>query len=227
MTPTPTQALLLFGLTARHGQCPQAELMPAVKRADREALEKAKLVAVGKVGRGLGLTLTDDGWAWTAAHLDAALPPAHRALSDMLSRLGEHLSRTGGTLADVIGARTDAGELPAQPAKKKPAIKPAARGKAKAPTQAELRKRIEAAYIAQTRGRKNEMVRLAHLRAELADLDRAVLDGALGRILAGDKQGAGKASLMRHDDPRQLAKADHDAAFAPSGEPFHVLWIAS
>jgi hypothetical protein len=32
---------------------------------------------------------------------------------------------------------------------------------------------------------------------------------------------------MRHDDPGQLDQADHDAAFSPAGEPFHVIWIAS
>jgi hypothetical protein len=50
-----------------------------------------------------------------------------------------------------------------------------------------------------------------------------VLDAALGRILKGDR----KASLMRHDDPRQLDQTDHDAAFNPLGEPYHVLWISS
>ena len=252
MIPTPTQALLLFGLLARHGECPQAELMPAVKKSDREALAKAKLIAVGKVGRGLGLTLADAGWAWTAAHLDAELPPAQRALSDILLRLSEHLRRSGGTLADIIGAKpeTDAGRVtkipsPAKAPARKAALsvgrrKPsagsaegaasasAASGKGKAarrarPTPAALRKRIEAAYLALTDGRKGEMVRLALLRAELADLDRATVDAALGRILQRDK----KASLMRNDDPRQLDRTDHDAAFNPAGEPFHILWIAS
>ena len=112
MNPTPTQTLLLFGLLARHGECPQAELVPAVKKADREALAKAKLIAVGRIGRGVGLTLADAGWAWAAAHLDAELPPPQRTLSDMLVRLGEHLRRSGGTLADVIGAKPGAGPAP-------------------------------------------------------------------------------------------------------------------
>ena len=86
-----------------------------------------------------------------------------------------------------------------------------------------MRKRIESAYLALTHGRKDESVRLARLRAELSDLDRATVDAALGRILKGDK----KAALMRHDDPHQLDQADHDAAFSPAGEPFHVIWITS
>lgn len=224
--------------------------MPAVKKADREALAKAKLITVGKVGRGLALTLADAGWAWTAAHLDAELPSPQRALSDMLVRLGEHLRRDGGTLAEFIGAKP---ELNAGPASTSPAsakakgrttasrgfMRKSSAGSAKAAastspasskansarparaTPAAVRKRIEAAYLALTGGRKGEMVRLALLRNELADLDRATVDAALGRILQGDA----KASLMRNDDPRQLGRADHDAAYNPSGEPFHILWI--
>ena len=252
MNPTPTQALLLFGLLSRHGECPQAELMPAVKKSDREALAKAKLIAVGKVGRGLGLSLADAGWAWTAAHLDAELPPAQRALSDMLVRLGEHLRRSGETLAEIIGAKPEADAEPVakppSPAKaptrktassdgrlkapagsaKSAASTSSANVKGKAarparPTPAAVRKRIEAAYLALTGGRKSEMVRLSLLRGELADLDRKTVDAALQRILQGDE----KASLMRNDDPRQLGRADQDAAFNPTGEPFHIIWIAS
>ena len=239
--PTPAQALLLFGLLARHGACPQAELRPTVKEADRDALVGAKLVGVGKAGRGVALTLTDAGWAWAADHLSAELPPAQRALGDVLARLGAHLTRSGATLADVLGPKPDPeSKSPAagaagrtakpKPAKPKPAAsgkgkatKPAARSRKAAPTQAALRKRVEAAYLALTGGQKNQSVRLARLRAELADLDRVTVDAALGRILKGDR----KASLMRHDDPRQLDASDRDAAFAPGGEPFHLLWIAS
>jgi hypothetical protein len=219
--PTPTQALLLFGLLARHGACAQAELMPKVKKADREALLREKLISGHKVGRGLRLTLADAGWAWTATNLSAALPPGQRTLSDLLARLSEHLARCGATLADFIGSKPE--EIsPPQPARKrgKGGAKPTKR---KPPSPTALRKRIEAAYLALTHGRKNETVRLARLRAELSDLDRATVDGALGRILKGDKT----ASLMRHDDPHQLDQADHDAAFSPAGEPFHVIWIAS
>ena len=116
--PTPTQALLLFGLLARHGECAQAELMPKVKKADREALVTAKLITSGKVGRGLKLTLEDAGWAWTATHLSAALPPAQRTLSDMLARLGEHLAKSGETLADFIGSKPEEISPPQPPAAK-------------------------------------------------------------------------------------------------------------
>jgi hypothetical protein len=220
--PTPTQALLLFGVLARHGTCAQAELMPKVKKADREALIKGKLITAPKVGRGLKLTLEDAGWAWTAAHLSAALPPPQRTLSDVLARLGEHLAKSGETLADFIGSKPEdiSPRQPLWPTRGKSGSKST---KPKPPSSAALRKRIEAAYLALTHGRKNEVVHLSRLRAELSDLDRSTVDAALGRILKGDKT----ASLMRHDDPRQLNQADHDAAFSPAGEPFHVIWIAS
>jgi hypothetical protein len=219
--PTPTQALILFGLLARHGACAQAELKPEVKKADREALVKEKLITDGKVGRGFRLALTDDGWAWTATNLSAALPPAQRTLSNILARLSEHLAKSGETLADFIGSEPE--EILPQPAARKRGKGGAKPTKSKPPSPAALRKRIEAAYLALTNGRKDESVRLASLRAELSDLDRATVDAALSRILKEGK----KATLMRHDDPRQLDQADHEAAFNPAGEPFHVIWIAS
>jgi hypothetical protein len=224
--PTPPQALLLFGILARHGACAQVELMPKVKKADREALVKERLITAPKVGGGFKLALTDDGWAWAPANLSAALPPAQRTLSNILARLSEHLARSSETLADFIGSKPEEILRP-PPARKrgKGAAKPAKpkATKPKAPSPAALRKRIEAAYLTLTDGRKNESVRLARLREKLSDLDRATVDTALGRILKKDK----KASLMRHDDPHQLDQADHDAAFNPAGEPFHVIWIAS
>jgi hypothetical protein len=220
--PTPTQALLVFGVLARHGACAQAELIPKVKKADREVLVKEKLITVSKVGRGLRLMLSDTGWAWTATHLDVALPPAQRTLSDLLMRLDEHLAKSDNTLADFIGRKPE-GLLPEPPSAQKRDKGGASTPSTKALSPVEVRQRIEAAYLKLTHGRKNETVRLAHLREELSDLDRATMDAALGRILKGDK----KALLMRHDDPRQLDEADHDAAFSPAGEPFHVIWISS
>jgi hypothetical protein len=219
--PKPTQALLLFGLLARQGECAQADLLPKVKKADREALVEEKLITVEKLGRGLKLTLADAGWAWTASHLSVELPPAQRTLSDILNRLSEHLERNGETLADFVGSKPQS--VLSQHTKGKPGKGSSASSKTKPPSPAALRKRIEAAYLTLTRGRKNESVSLARLRAELSDLDRITVDAALRRILKGDKT----ASLMRHDDPGQLDQADHDAAFAPAGEPFHVIWISS
>jgi hypothetical protein len=217
----PTQALLLFSVLVRHGVSPQADLVPKVKKFDREDLAKKKLISVEKAGRGFQLTLSDLGWAWVAANLTAELPTPQLTLSLLLRRLDEHLKKTDETLADFIG----------QTPEKAPAVKSSDKvvklrprtGKAKPPTAKALRNRIETAYLELTKGRKNEAVRLALLRKQLSDLDRETVDSALGRILKGDK----KASLLRHDDPHQLETEDHEAAFAPAGEPFHVIWISS
>lgn len=231
--PTPDQALLLFGLLARYGESLQADLVPKVLKADRDQLVKAKLVDVEKVGRGLRLKLSDDGWAWAGDNLSADLPPAQSAMQHFLARLAKHLESTGATLADFIGRAPDGPGIPlaspspppkATPRRKReaaPKTRPPA--KRKPPTATALRKRIEVAYLALTGGLKDESVRLAHLRRELDDLDRKAVDSGLARILKGDR----KASLMRHDDPRQIDKADRDAAFNPAGEPFHLIWIAS
>jgi hypothetical protein len=85
------------------------------------------------------------------------------------------------------------------------------------------RERIEQAYLSITGGRRDEFVRFTELRKKLADLDRPKVDAALRDILKRDAT----ASLAHHDDPRQLARADHDAAFNPYGEPFHGIIISS
>ena len=133
MNVTPTQTLILWSLLARHGHAPQGDLVPAVKKADREALAALGLVALEKRGRSFMLTVTDRGWHWASDHLDAPLPPAFRTLQDWLARTGQHLARTGGTLADLIGPAPEPAPVeaaPRPPAKRtprKPASPPSTR----------------------------------------------------------------------------------------------------
>ena len=224
-SPTANQALMLFSLLARHGEGAQAELALVKPAPDRQALVEAKFISEFKLNRAIMLKLEDAGWAWAAANLSAELPSAQRTLAHFLTRLSEHLARTGATLADFVGPKPPEAVPPVPPQK--------GRGRAtkprtpRPPSAKTLRERIEAAYLGITDNRKNEFVRLKRLRAELSDLDRATVDQGLERILKGDKEGKKMASLMRHDDPRQLDRDDHEAAFNPSGEPFHGLWIAS
>ena len=107
---TPSQALLVFSLVARHGEAAQAEMRPEVKKPNRDALVAAKLIGVRKVGRGLQITLEDAGWAWAGAHLGTVeLPPVNRAMQDLLARLGAYLKRSDETLAGFIGSKPTAG----------------------------------------------------------------------------------------------------------------------
>jgi hypothetical protein len=220
MSVTPTQALILWSLLARHGEALQGDLVPAVKKADREALAAQGLVAVEKRGRSFVLTVTDRGWHWASSHLDAPLPPGFRTLQDWLARIGQHLVRTGGTLADLIGPAPEPAvpdAAPRPPAKRAP--RKAAAPHAPGPRQ--LRARIEAAYLTLTGGARAQGVRLSALRAELADIDRATLDAGLARILKGDRS----AILSQLSDPKALTPAEREAAYSPAGEPFHLLWI--
>lgn len=229
--PTPAQTLILWCLLARHGRAPQGEVVPAVKKADREALAAAGLIAVEKSGRSFVLSVTDRGWHWAGDHLDAALPPAFRVMQDWLARLGGHLEQSGRTLADFIGAPPEPAE-PAETAPKKASAKKGPAKKAagektarpsakKKPGAAALRARIEEAYLALTGGARARAVRLSDVRAQLAEFDRATVDAGLARILKGDKT----ARLSQLSDPKALTAADREAAYSPAGEPFHLLWI--
>jgi hypothetical protein len=241
--PTPTQAMLLFGLLARHGESSQKDLT-TVKKADREALAKSRLIGVAKVGRGLYLTLTDDGWAWAAAHLSAELPPAQQTLHEMLARLGEHLETFGETLADFIGSKPVTTPVETKPTKPKKSREPAtqsASGEKKtkrsraildeAPTTpapnnnspAGARRKIEDAYLDITGGRTGTDVLLADLRARLPGIDHKTFDAALAEMHLE----SGKARLMRIESNRALTEADRQAAFHFKGNIFHVLWMES
>ena len=212
----PAQALLLFGLLARHGECAQADLLPAVKKADRDALVKARLITSEKVGRGLYLKLEDAGWAWAAAHLSVELVPAQRTLQGMLARLGDYLERSGTTLADVIGAKPEPVSKPKPSAKR---AKTAARKSAPAPAGA--RAMILHAYGEITGGRAGIDVRLVDLRARLPQLERRAFDAALEELHLE----SGKARLMRIENTRAETDADRRAALHFKGNVFHVLWM--
>jgi hypothetical protein len=212
---TPGQALLVFGLLARHGEGPQAALMPTVKKADRDALVKARLIRAGKVGRGVYLWVEDAGWAWAGAHLGVALPPSQLALQQMLARLGEHLERTGTPLAEFIGSKPIEAAAPVTE-KAKPA-----RARKAATKTPDARGAILAAYSEITGGRHGRSVRFAELRALLPKVDRAAFDATLTAMhLEG-----GAARLMRIEDSHALTEADRQAALPFKGDVFHALWI--
>jgi hypothetical protein len=66
---TPSQSLLVWCLLANQGVVKQKDVVPAVKKTDRETLVRAKLLDVTKQGNSFLLRLEDDGWAWAVAHL--------------------------------------------------------------------------------------------------------------------------------------------------------------
>jgi len=230
-TPTPAQALILWRLLGRQGTALNSEIAP--RKADRDALVEAGLVAIEKEGRSSRLTVTDRGWHWAGGHLRDPLPPPQRVLQDWLTRLHHHLGATGATLAEFVGSAPERAPpettkaarpkspRPKSPRPKSPRPKSPRPKSPRRPTPRRLRARIEAAYLACTGGQKARPVRLGALRAALPDLDRATVDAGLAAILRGDET----IRLTRISDPKALDAAERAAAFSPAGEPFHEIWI--
>jgi hypothetical protein len=221
---TPKQNLIMWCLLGRQGQAMQGDMVPKVEKKDREALVAAGYVSSGKYSRGaIGLKLEDKGWRWAGEHLGDELPKNYQVLRQWLTMLQRHLDQSGETLAEFIGP---APEWPPStpPAKVRKSKKGnTARLEKPPPSPADLRARIEAAYLAVTHGQKAQPVPLGKLRAQLVDLDRATVDGGLLRILQSDA----KARLGQISDPKAISAEEREAAFNPGGEPYHLLWIQS
>jgi hypothetical protein len=198
------QVLILWALLGKGGES-QAKLKPQVKKTDREALLRAGMITAEKRGRGTWLEATDAGWAWAGENLGSALPersPAGSAiLREWLTRLDAFMRARDIGLADILGPQ--------------PAPAPAAGD------HAILRERIRNAYLDVTGGIFNRRALLSNLRRRLPDVDRAMLDEALRRM-----QHDNEASLMRLDNPIDIAESDREAAVQIGSEPRHILWIS-
>jgi len=212
---TPKQALIVWSLLGKQGIGKQKDLPFKVEKAEREALEKTRFISASRdENNAYVLKLEDKAWAWAIDNLRTPrLDKKQSTLESFLVRLEEYLQKEDKTLGDFIGPPR--ATEPEEFREKKPRVRTPPQ------TPAAIRKEIERAYLAVTRGRKGTDARLADVRAEIKAYDREMVDAALHRILRGDK----KARLMRINDPRTIRQADIDAAFAPAGEPFHILWI--
>jgi hypothetical protein len=220
---TPKQTLIVWCLLGRQGQAMQGDIAPKVEKKDREALVAAGYVSSGKYARGaIGLKLEDKGWHWAGEHLGDELPKNYQVLRQWLTMLRWHLNQSGETLAEFIGPAPE--WPPTAAASKTHKSKKGKTARVETPlSPAGLRARIEAAYLTVTHGQKAQPVPLTKLRAQLADLDRATVDAGLLRILQSDT----KARLGQISDPKALSAEEHEAAFSPGGEPYHLLWIQS
>jgi hypothetical protein len=204
--PTPLQALILWALIVRGGTAKQNELKPELKKPDREKLKGAGLLRPGKEGRTVTVELTDAGWRWASDNTAAPLPARANGmpvLSALLARLGAFMAANDVALADFI-----------RPVSQQPAPPP------QTPPPPDLTGRIRAAYLAESGGAVNRRVRLATVRARLADVPRPDLDAAL---LALAEQGG--AGLMPLDDPTEIGAADRDAAILIGIQARHILWL--
>ncbi len=206
------QTLILWALLVQTGGGAfQKDIRPEVKKADREALVRAGLIAAEKRGRGFWLEATDKGWSWAAEHLDADLPKRSTAgsaiLRAWLTRLKAFMASRNLVIADVLGA---------QQRSKTPIETPS-----RAPIDyATLRARIRRAYLDVAGAKLNTRVLLSDLRERLKDVDRALLNEALGRMHLEEG-----TTLSGLNNPQEITPAIRDGGLTFKGEPMYVLWI--
>jgi hypothetical protein len=206
------QTLILWALLVRTGGGDlQKDIKPEVKKADRQALVSAGLIAVERRGRGYWLEVTDKGWSWAANHLDANLPKRSTAgsliLQAWLTRLKAFMVSRDLVLADVLGA---------QQQRKTPT-----ESGSRAPIDYQtLRERIRSAYLDIAGNKLNTRVLLSDLREKLKDVDRASIDEALGRMHLEEG-----TTLSGLNNPQEVTPVIRGGGLTFKGEPMYVLWI--
>jgi hypothetical protein len=198
---TPTQTLLVWCLLAKQGVAKQADIMPAVKAADRKVLEALKFVTVATRSRSLWITLADKGWSWADDHLRDPVPPPYRVLQDLMGCVHAHLSKADEKLSDFIGPPEKDVSSPV-------------------PTPMITLKAIKTAYAKVSNKKTAVRVLLSDLRDYLPKDRRADIDQALCRSHL-----SGKITLMRLDNPTDITPAIKDAGIDFKGEPLHIIWI--
>ena len=167
-----------------------------VRKPARVKLNRDGLLQSRRVGKGFAHELTDAGWAWAVAELDAAVPArtgsAGGALYALLNGLKAALDARGMVIQDLFA--------PAAPA-------PAG----------SLRERIREAYRSLA-ARPWDWVELRDLRLRLGDWPRREVDLELTRMFR-EKD----VNLTLHEDRGRLTQADRDAALRLGVDDMHLI----
>jgi hypothetical protein len=206
VAPTEMQTLILWALLAKpNGTSFQKDLIPEVKKPDREALVNAGLIMASKPDRRRWrLEITEKGWAWAGDHLSAELPKRSTAgsviLQAWLKQLQSFMKSHGLVLADIFGQRTLEPTVPLD----YPAI----------------REHIRKAYLDLTGGHLNTRVLLLDLREKLKGVGHSQLNEALKRMHLEEG-----TTLSGLNNPQEITKAISDAGLSFKGQPMYVLWI--
>jgi hypothetical protein len=211
VNPDPLQVLFLWGLLARGGEGWKTDLKPELKGRYAPLRRAGLLEEEGRPHPDTGrprkwIRLSEAGWAWAEARLDAPVSPRSTAagpvLQGVLTRLKAYLTATGVPLVEMICPETvAAGPTPAAPAPP-------------------LAARIRSAYLADSAGHWGVRVRLAALRRFLGDISRPVLDAALLELARTER-----LALYPLDDPLDVTDADREAAIERLGQRFHVVYM--
>ena len=168
-----------------------------VRKAARQRLNRDGLVQSRRVkSKGFAHELTDAGWAWAVAELDAQVPSqagsAGGALYALLNGLKVALDARGMVIQDLFA-----------PAAPEPA--------------GSLRERIRQAYRSLA-SRPRDWVELRDLRAQLGDWPRREVDLELTRMFR-----AKDVNLTLHEDRGRLTQADRDAALRLGVDDMHLI----
>ena len=167
-----------------------------VKKPVRVKLNRDGLLHSRRGAKGYVHELTDAGWAWAVAELDAGVPPRARstggALYALLNGLKVALDARGMLLQELFAP---------------PAPKPAG----------SLRDRIRQAYRSLA-PRPWDWVELRDLRAQLGDWPRREVDQELIRMFRKKD-----VNLTLHEDRGRLTQADRDAALRLGVDDMHLI----
>ena len=171
-----------------------------LKRSARERLNREGLVQSRKIpGKGFAHELTDAGWAWVVAELDAPVPPHARsaggALYALLNGLKVALDARGMVIQELFDQSEPA--APRQPGSLRARIRQAYRGLASQP---------------------RDWVELRDLRKQLGDWPRREVDLELTRMFR-----AKDVNLTLHEDLYRLTEADRDAALRIGVADMHLI----
>jgi broad specificity phosphatase PhoE len=195
----------------------------------RRKLNRLRLVATRKVGRGNAHQLDDKGWVRVHEELDFASPRA-RALGGAVAALHANLRdrvlpRCGPTFGDLFGRSHEETPAPEPPAADPPAADPpaadppAAEPPVAEPSAVDLEDRIREAYTTLAR-EPGAWVSLTRLRPLFPDVQREQLDEALRRLnLRRD------VNIVPESNQKTLTAADRDAAVRIGAQDKHLLAI--
>jgi DNA-binding MarR family transcriptional regulator len=242
--PQPLQTLFLWRLLASGGGEFSKDIKPKLTTQPRKELIEAGLIAIEKqkhprTGRRCDyVALTDAGWQWAETHLNHAVSPrstsAGPILQGIMTLLKAYLARHQTPLAALVDpscdTATDDAEADgaiAEPPPQVDSVPGNGQHTVAAPTlrptngEAGLQQRVISTCCHLANGRPAARIRLAALRAALADVPRARLD----RTLLDMEQNE-SVVLYPLDNPQELFPDDTEAALPNSaGFNRHILYL--
>jgi hypothetical protein len=197
--PHPRQTVYMLRLTFGPAEPRLQDLKPPLEPvALRKQLETQGLIRLEQRGRHRHVLLTDKGWQWMQAHLNARIEPGGGAaglvLMDLLPRLKAFLERKGYALAELCG---DSDSM-------------------NAPTS----QQIKVALLELSHQRIEQRLTLAQVRSALPQVSRVSLDAALL-----DLQRDGVIALYHEDDPALRSPEVEAAALQLAGSRYHLVYL--